>query len=194
MLAVFRRLNPMTAPLAATWHGRVCHRQGVLTLIWQFRRLNSMAKTLALSLAFRRLNTGLELPAGTPRAANAAVFRRLNVISELRAAMAHARRCGHIRSAMLPLVFRRLNSMAQPIMHSSTFRRLNTGYTQGVTGLILFRRLNSCLALLKPEANFLNFLHPYEQERTIRCPWHVHTHETAALPDLNPAKCGVQCF
>lgn len=190
----FRRLNAMSAPLAAPWLARMCRRlQGVHARVQQFRRLNSMAEVRAISLAYKRLNTGLEGPAGMPGGAGAAVFRRLNVIRELEAAPAHARQCRHARLAMASLQFRRLNCRAQPLVLSSAFRRLNTGNTQGVTGIILFRRLNSCLALLKPEANFLNFLHTHIQRRALGR-WHVHTYETPTFQTLNPAKCGVQCF
>ena len=162
--------------------------------VQQFRRLNSVAPMLTMSILFRRLNTGLERPAGKPEGTSAAVFRRLNSVDAQEAAVVQVRPCPRVRSLMSSLLFRRLNSSAELLTAPTVFRRLNTVQAGGVTDLSLFRRLNSCITLLKRSYLSLGFIHPYAQARTARCSWHVHTHGTGPLHYLNPAKCGVQCF
>lgn len=192
MQPVFRRLNAKRAALAATLHCRVCRRQQALARMQQFRRLNSVALEFTGSVAFRRLNTGLQGCGAKPAHAGTAVFRRLNVGHAVKAAAVHGCPCAGL--PVRSLLFRRLNSGVLLTTPGTAFRRLNSGNTWDRTDLSLFRRLNSCLALREIAAILRHIIHPYVQARSIGRSWHVHTHETAALPNLNPAKCGVQCF
>ena len=129
----------------------------------EFRRLNSVAQMLTMSILFRRLNTGSERSVGKLRRARSAMFRRLNAVDVPSVARAHSLVRCHQRAFMQVQEFRRLNtglerSAGKPDgTTAAVFRRLNTvdvpeaavakvrscSRVRSLMSSLLFRRLNS---------------------------------------------------